>query len=227
MATEMGQFKEAQQAAVGFFFFVTLLMRWFASLVGLVIGVTVTRQDLRDGTIFSVLAKPVARWEYLLAGYLGSLINLMMVWIVLAAVYVGLVYLTDQPLGTVHVMVLLGHATMSVLMLSLGFGLAQRFSAWVSAVLSVVIYNGDTVVGLITSLFTLMKVTVPKGGRQAMAFLFPATNSLDALFGSLAKTALEPVSLIWAFLHLVDYSVVMVLLGWWMFRRQDLISTTE
>jgi len=61
VATEAGQMKEAQQEAAEIFFFVTLLMGWFANLVALVIGVNVTRQEIRDGTIFSVLAKPVAR----------------------------------------------------------------------------------------------------------------------------------------------------------------------
>jgi ABC-type transport system involved in multi-copper enzyme maturation permease subunit len=227
MASAAGELKEAQQAAAGIFIFVTMLMGWFASLVGMVMGVTVTRQDVRDGTIFSVLAKPVARWQYLLGSYLASVIYLLLVWVILAVVYAGLVYLTEQPMGRIHGMVLIGHATLSLLMLSLAFGLAQRFSAWVAALLSLVIYNGDSVMNLITSLFVLMKLRIPEWLSRAMIFPFPATASLDALFESLVRTQLESSSFGWAFLHLLDYSALMLLVGWWLFRRQDLSSATE
>jgi len=155
------------------------------------------------------------------------LVYLLLVWVVLVVVYMGLVYLTEQPLGRLHGLVLLGHTTLSVLMLSLAICLAQRFSAWVAAVLSVVLYSSDSVVNLITSLLGLMKLKVPDGISRAMAFPFPATNRLDALFGGLLKAQLESPGLGWAFLHLVDYSAVMVVLAWWLFRRCDLSPATE
>lgn len=227
MATEAGQLSEAQQAAAGMFLLVTTLMGWFAGLVGLIIGVTVTRQDIRDATIFSLLAKPVARWEYLLGSYLGSVIYLLLVWVVLAAVYVGLVYVTEQPLGRIHGLVILGHAALSLLMLSLAFGLAQHFSAWIAALLGVVIYNGDAAVNALVSLLGLIRLRMPEWMSKALTFPLPATNCFDPLFESLAKIPLQPPPWGWGFLHIIDYSAVMVLLGWGLFRRQDVTSATE
>lgn len=226
-ATQLGQPSEAQQMAMGLFFFVTMLMGWFADLVGLVIGVTVTRQDIRDGTVFSLLAKPVARWEYLLGSYLGSVVYLLLVWLVLTGVYVGLVYVTEQPLGRMHGLVLLGHAALSLLMLSLAFGLAQRFSAWIAALLAVVIYNGDAAVNTLGSLVGLLGLGMPEWIHKALVFPLPATNCFDMLFESLMKTQLQSLPWGWGLLHIIDYSALMVLLGWWLFRRQDVTSATE
>lgn len=227
MATEAGQVSEVQQAAAVVFLFVTMLMGWFAALVGLVIGVSVTRQDIRDGTIFSLLAKPVARWEYLGGSYLGSVICLLLVWVVLAAVYVGLVYVTEQPLDRIHGLVILGRAALSLLMLSLAFGLVQYFSAWIATLLGVVIYNGDAAVDALVTLLDLMRLRMPEWMSKALMFPLPATNCFDPLFASLSKTQLQPPPWGWGFLHILDYSAVMVLLGWWLFRRQDVTSATE
>jgi ABC-type transport system involved in multi-copper enzyme maturation permease subunit len=227
MATEAGEVATAQTQAAVAFFGVIFLMGIFTNLVGLVTGATVTRQEIRDGTIFSVLAKPVTRWEYLLGSYLGGVSYLLLIWVMVAAIHVGLVYLMGQELSQPHVLSLLGRATLSLLLLSLAFCLAQRFSTWVAAVLSVVMFNGDQLVTLIANVFELMKLSFPDGARRALAFPFPATDSLDAVFESLLKTRLESPPVGWAFLHLVDYSAVMVLLAWWLFRRQDLSPTTE
>lgn len=224
VAQEAGEFQQAQQAAVGVLFFIAMSMGWFAGLVALLIGVTITRQEIRDGTIFGLLAKPIARWEYLVGNYLGSLGYLLLIWAILGTIYVGLVSLTGQSWSMSHSMTLIGRLTLSVLVLSLAFGLAQGLSMGAAAVLTLVIYNGKFLVKEFAQLLSLVEVTLPDAVTRAMSYPFPATDGLDALFQSVLEVPLDAPPVGWVFLHLVDYSMVALLVGWWVFRRRDLAT---
>jgi len=225
VAQEAGESQQAQQAAIGVLFFIAMLMGWFASLVALLIGVTVTWQELRDGTIFGLLAKPIARWEYLAGKYLGSLGYLLLIWAILGGIYGGLVSLTGQSWSMSHSLTLVGRLTLSVLVLSLAFGLAQGLSMGVAAVLTLVIYNGKFLVKEFAQLLSLVKVTLPDAVTRTMIYPFPATDGLDALFQSVLEVPLDALPVGWVFLHLVDYSIAALLVGWWLFRRRDLAMT--
>lgn len=203
------------------------LMGIFGNLVALVTGVNVSRQEIKEGTIFGVLSKPVTRLQYLLGSYFGGLVSLLLTWLVLVSTYLLVIYLSGLHPSKADLLLLLGRITLSVLFFGLAFCLAQRFSAWIAAVLGVAIYEGDSVVGLLAMLLRRMRVPVTDRTERLMAFPFPATNGLDALSGAFIKSQLNAPQVGWVFLHLWDYVVVLILVAWWLFRRQDLCQASE
>ncbi|MBZ5534647.1 MAG: ABC transporter permease [Acidobacteriia bacterium] len=226
-ARSAGDTEVANQLSANVILSALALMGFFACLVGLANGVTVIRREIREGTIFSVLSKPLTRAEYLLGSYIGSLVYLSFVWIIFGLLYLGLVYLTRQPMGKLLGLILLARWVYSVLMMSVAFFLALRFNAWIAVVLSVVVYNADSLYNIFPPLLRLVHVELPDWVKGTVLFLFPSTNSLDVLFESLLKARLNPAPVQWAFLSLIDYCAIMVLLAWVVFRRQELSPSTE
>ena len=169
----------------------------------------------------------MTRAEYLLGNYLGSLVYLSLIWIIFSLAYLGLIILTGQPMSKLLGLILLSRWVFSVLIMSVAFFMAQRFNVWIAVVLTVLVYNADSLYGILPPLLRLAHVELPEWVKGSVLFLFPATNSLDVLFESLLKSRLNADPVHWAFLSLIDYCAVMVLLAWLLFRRQELSPTAE
>lgn len=227
LARAAGNAEEVRQASVVLFIGVLSMMGFFASLVALFNGVTVTQQEIRDGTIFSVLSKPVTRAEYLLGSYFASVVYLLFVWAIFAAVCIGTMLLARQHLEKLHGIIILGRIALSVMMLSIAFCLAQRFGPWIAGVLAVFAYNGATFVSAALGIARLLKLSCPPWLAQTLAWPFPATASLDRLAASFLSSPLNAPQVGWTFLHLIDYSAVMVVIAWLLFRRMELCQPGE
>ena len=111
--------------------------------------------------------------------------------------------------------------------MSVAFFLAQRFNAWTAVVLSVGVYNADSLYSIFPPLLRQIHIELPAWVQGTALFLFPSTNSLDVLFDSLLKSRLNSTPVHWAFLSLLDYCAIMLLLAWMIFRRQELSPSAE
>lgn len=227
LAREHGNAEEIRQASAALFIGVLSLMGFFASLVALFNGVTVTQQEIRDGTIFSVLSKPVTRSEYLFGSYCASVVYLLFVWVIFVAVCIGMMLLARQHLERLHGTIILGRIALSATMLSIAFCLAQRFSPWIAGVLAVFAYNGESLVSAAAGIARLLHLSFPLWLGQTLAWPFPATVSLDRLAISFISSPLSTPQVGWTFLHLIDYSAVMVVIAWLLFRRMELSQPGE
>lgn len=226
--------KAAKEAAKDWFYTVPGIISMFISLVGLLAGVSVIRNDIEAGTIFSVLSKPVKRWEYLLGNYLGASCYLLLTWGMVSSIYFSCIYILSLYLGaqqwSLHLVSMLARILLSLLIMSLGFCLAQRFTPLVAATTAVILYHGGALEEASSYLFHRLGVDIPYGVSQALAFPFPAINKLDPLFNlvkNASQTPSYPNDLTWLLLHLLDYSVILVLLASWWFSSQELSPSTD
>lgn len=90
----------------------------YAIVVSVVLGATGLYRELEHKTVFSILTRPVRRWEYLVGKFFGS-------WLVVAAFVlanVGVLLLAVARLG--------GRSTESVLGVGLGSLVAAMLAAW-------------------------------------------------------------------------------------------------
>ena len=71
-------------------------MSIFTSLLAIVATARLIPQDIEDRTVYTILAKPVPRWEYLLGKLLGVLLLLLISIAVMSALFVAVFYAREQ-----------------------------------------------------------------------------------------------------------------------------------
>lgn len=200
------------------------LASWFmASMV----GVTLIRRDLADGTIVSVLSKPVSRGEYVMASAIGGAVFLLLVWMVFALVMTIVLVGSGFSLGLDHFVAMFAEFATSLVAMSIALFLSTRLSPWVAASLAVVIFYGAGVVEATASFAGARGLVVPESVVHALQLPFPVVDALDALRGRLSQDVIDPIPTLPGLIHVVDYSAVMVVLAYLSFRRIDLNRSGE
>ena len=71
-------------------------MSIFTSLLAIVATARLISQDIEDRTVYTILAKPVPRFEYLLGKLLGVLLLLAISVAIMTALFVAILYLREQ-----------------------------------------------------------------------------------------------------------------------------------
>src|SRR5438132_5609431 len=71
-------------------------MSIFSSLLAIVATARLIPQDVEDRTVYTILAKPVPRFEYLLGKLLGVLLLLLISLAVMSALFVAVLYAREQ-----------------------------------------------------------------------------------------------------------------------------------
>src|SRR2546421_628999 len=71
-------------------------MSIFSSLLAIVATARLIPQDIEDRTVYTILAKPVPRFEYLLGKLFGVLLLLAISIVLMSALFVAVLYLREQ-----------------------------------------------------------------------------------------------------------------------------------
>lgn len=105
----------------------------FGLLIAIFIGISLVWREMERRTLYSILSKPVARWEFILGKYLGLLLTLAVNTAVMAAGFYAILLIQDRQapaLGSLEAIYLI------ILELGLVIGVALLFSCISSPALS-------------------------------------------------------------------------------------------
>lgn len=197
----------------------------FTTLIALVAAVTVAsciRSDIAQGTIYSVLSRPLARSEYLVGSLLGSMAVVLLAWFLFGIGAVTMAFLVRDPLTGGHYAAIGGHMLPTLVVSCAALCFATRFNVWAAVGLTVLVLGGRGVVQRIAGLLDL-----PNAVASTLSFPFPVMHALDGLTRRLAGGDLNPAPVLPGVIHLIDYALVMVVLACFSFRRLDLNRTCE
>lgn len=205
---------------------------FFISLAGVVIsivaGVLLVYKELQRKTIYSLLSKPLHRYEFILGRYVGMLLVLLVVVAGLALAWGVVLYLRDVPLR----LVLLKAVILIFAELSVVAAVAMLFSSFSTPVLSGIFTFSVYVVGrlvyFIEELLLANKglfVTVPQLrplGRAAVV-VFPDLSLFD-----ITREILLGLDVSWTWVvqslgYAASYVVILVLLAILIFRSKDFV----
>ncbi|MBM4373037.1 MAG: ABC transporter permease [Deltaproteobacteria bacterium] len=148
---------------------------FFISFMGVVIsittGVILVYKELERKTIYTVLARPVHRWEYLLGKYLGMLLIILVTVLFLSLVWLGVLLVHDAPLqGILAKAVLLIFAELAILS-----AVALFFSSFSTPILSGVLTLAFFLAGRVVHLIEEM---LASASRQSLFVKAPAMRPL-------------------------------------------------
>ena len=197
-------------------------------VISVIVGVLLVYKELERKTIYSLLSKPVERWEFILGRYAGMFGILVSVTAVLSLAWVLVMALCGVPL---HIELL--KAIVLVLgELSIIGAVAVLFSSFSTPILSGIFTFGIFIlgrhVGFIETLLTSSKglfVTAPalRPLGKAVGYVFPDLSLFD-----ITREILLEVEVPWAYVahslgYALCYVLVIVSLAALVFSKRDFV----
>jgi ABC-type transport system involved in multi-copper enzyme maturation permease subunit len=194
---------------------------FFSQVIAAVIGATVMRRDIAEGTVYGVLSKPVSRGEYVAGSAIGSFGVLVLVSLLFFGAVELVTALVKLPLQWDHVAIMVGNLTVASVMLATALFWSTRTNAWITVLLAVLVVNGMGVVKTGAAIVEGFGHEVPPLVVVALQFPFPEIKALGPLTDRLTQSGASSISMTAVFIHLIDYAVVMIVFAYLSFRRLE------
>ena len=206
---------------------------YFISLMGVVIaitsGVILVYKELDKKTIYTVLARPLHRWEFILGKYLGMLQILIIEICALAALWFIILFLTGIPFQLVFVKaVLLMFGEWMIIS-----AVALLFSSFSTPILSGVLSFAIFMVGRVTYIIQEMLEAKSRGlfvsapglrpFGEAIVRVFPDLSIFNISKEILLGQAVEWTYVLQAYAYGLSYVVILVALAVLLFQRRDFV----
>jgi ABC-type transport system involved in multi-copper enzyme maturation permease subunit len=197
----------------------------FGLVMAIFIGVGLVSKEIEKRTLYSLLAKPIARWEFIAGKYAGLLLTLvvntavMTLGVILALFYIGRPYMPYDKEVVIAVYFIL-------LSLALVTAIALFFSCFSSPMLSTLFTLGIYITGVfaedIRGFGQVTKNPAIEAGAKAVYYLVPNFHNFNAI-ATAAHGQLIPVALIWQnTLYAVLYVAVVLLAASAVFSKRNL-----
>jgi ABC-type transport system involved in multi-copper enzyme maturation permease subunit len=224
--SELAVVGQGPRVVLDFGFFAISL---FCVITGVVMGAVLLQREVSDKTIYTILSKPVPRYELLAGKYLGMLGVLGLELVVLTGVW--LLVLFAQSADAVGLGIFKGLALI-FFELSLVGAVAVMFSAMSSPLVTAVLSTGVFVVGRLVYVVEGM-LGQTRGFFQTNPALRPLGEFVTAVFPDLSvfnisQHVLLGVDTPWAymgqaFLYAAGWSALLLVIGVFAFHRRDFV----
>ncbi len=197
----------------------------FAALMVLVAAVTSAtciRSDIVDGTVFSVLSKPIARTHYIVGSVLGSAAVVIVGWMVFAVAATLIAIGNGARLGAASYAGFAGLILQGFVVVGLATLIATRFKLWPAVLLTIAINDGRNVLSTILSL-----AKFPDKVIDVLTFPFPNFGVVAVLVNGHDRASVDAIPVLPGIVHMADYAIVMVVLACLSFRALELNRSSE
>jgi ABC-type transport system involved in multi-copper enzyme maturation permease subunit len=198
-------------------------VRLFGVAIAIAVGINLIHREVERRTIYTILAKPISRSEFLLGKYLGLVATIWLLVAVMGAVFVGVSLLDQAPVGT-------GHAAALLLLgveLAVVVAVATLFSAFTTPTLAALFTTGVWVAGNLTRdlerLAQQTRVDEIIGVARALHQVLPDVAMFNlALKASHGLPIAPGAEIAMPLAYGVAYCAVLLLLASLIFQRRDL-----
>ncbi len=194
----------------------------FGVVTTVVLGVNLLNKELVKRTIYNILSKPVARWQFVIGKFLGLLATLLIMMALMSAALLLLLWLMERRLGW-ELLPAIGAMCME---LGILLAVAIFFS---SIVVTPALAGLFTVATFIAGrsapmLFYFFTDEQPAGLRYGMQALYAILPHLDRFYVAdrvVAGVPPPPVYYLHASIYAVAYATLLLILSVAIFRRRE------
>jgi ABC-type transport system involved in multi-copper enzyme maturation permease subunit len=194
-------------------------------LIAIFIGVGLVYKEMDKRTLYSLLAKPVRRWEFVLGKFLGLVLTLTVNTAAMGVgLFVAMLYVKHSLVsGDVSVLIAVYFIALK---LAIVVALALLFSSATTPLLSILYTAGLYIAGnFIQQMRTLRTDLINPLLAKAMrwlSYLLPNFDNFDVV-GAAAHGRPVPEALIWQnTLYAALYCAIVLAAAAWVFSRRDL-----
>lgn len=123
-----------------------------SAIIAIVLTVYLIPNEIERRTIYTILSKPVLRWQFLVGKYLGAVAALGLMMALMTAILVFVFYLMQrQSVDTETLMTIASAPTMFFVQMSMLAAVAVAFSTFVSPIVNFFLSGGTYLIGTLFS----------------------------------------------------------------------------
>jgi ABC-type transport system involved in multi-copper enzyme maturation permease subunit len=194
---------------------------FFGALIAIFVGVSLVQREIALRTVYSMLAKPVHRWEFLLGKYFGLLTLLAVEIALMTAMFLAVLLIKGSPLTAG----LLWAVLLIFLELALVTAVALFFSSFTTPYLAGMFTVALWIIGhLLADVRAFGLQQGAEGLRPLTELLYwtlPNLDRLDIKGPAAAGEVIAGARIAWAALYAVLYSALLLVAATLLFRRRD------
>ena len=200
---------------MGFFFIV-----FFGLLIAIFLGAKMITEELEKKTIYTVLSKPVHRYELILGKLVGTMFALLINLCFMAGVFLGVIYLKERVLN----LEIFKAMFLIFVSLSLLSSIAIMFSTFATTTISVTLTVFLYIVG---NIFEYLKHLAQKGGMvlkfvlEGAYYLFPNFTNFNINRDVVHGTAVSGLHILKVTIYGLNYIIIFTLLAVLFFRKRE------
>lgn len=195
-------------------------MNIFGVLIAIFVGISLVNKEIEKRTIYTIVSKPVPRYEFLLGKYLGLVITLFINTMVMAVGLLAVMMYLNAPI-TVLLFEALGLIFMEFLVVT---AVALLFSTFTSATLSAIFTLAIYVVGHLSSdlkLFGEKMGEVGKAVLNSIYYVMPNLERFNLKGQVIHHVDVSASQLVLTAAYGVSYVVLLLLIASVIFQRRD------
>ncbi len=198
------------------------MMSGFGSLLSAWAAADAVASEMKTGAVMAVVARPVRRWEFLLAKYLA--VQMLM------AVYVVLMFAMTNVLAWIGGERLVTNPWVLLVYPMVRYGIYSAAAIWLVTMMHpvfafVIVMFGGMIAGMVSP-SSMSLAFLPEWLRRGLFVLLPSVDLLsEDRFLAITSAKLQQTP--WTehltgLAHGLDYALVCLLLAFWAFRRRSL-----
>lgn len=197
----------------------------FGLVMAVFIGVGLVYKEMEKRTLYSLLAKPIHRWEFLVGKYAGLVLTLVINTAFMTVGLVAALFVVGRPFVRSDASILIA-IYFILLSLALVTAIALFFSCFSSPMLSTLFTLGIYVTGIfagdIRGLGALAKGSFLKGVTAVVYYLVPNFHNFNSITAAAHGESI-PFSLVWQnTLYAIVYIALLLLASSAIFSRRNL-----
>jgi ABC-type transport system involved in multi-copper enzyme maturation permease subunit len=150
-------------------------INFFGVLIAIFVGIGLVNKEIDKKTIYTIISKPVARYQFLLGKYLGLSLTLLINTGIMAAGLLAVLYFQDVPIQLV-LFKALGLVYLEFLVVT---AVALLFSTFTSATLSAIFTLAVYVIGHLTTDLKTFGQKMDALGRAVLESIYYLLPNLD------------------------------------------------
>jgi ABC-type transport system involved in multi-copper enzyme maturation permease subunit len=197
-------------------------IQFFSMLIAVMMSVLLISREVDNRTVFNILSKPVARWQFLLGKYLGLVAVVALNMALMVTLLVVLVGLYQRELD----LVLIFAGAMTLLEMALLTAFATLFAVLTKPMLGSVLTLTVFVVGHLSEDVWLLTQHIQTGVSRpviaAVYYVLPNLNRFNFKTEVVHGLAIQPSTIVWAVIYGLAYTALVLFLATIRFGRKDL-----
>jgi ABC-type transport system involved in multi-copper enzyme maturation permease subunit len=197
-------------------------IRLFSVAIAIFVGVSLIHREVERRTVYTILAKPISRAEFLLGKYVGLVVTIWMQMAIMVAAFAVVSLATGAPLGAGHAVAFL----LTAVELALIVAVATFFSAFTTPMLASFFSAGIWMVGHLTrDLRDIGASSLSESVKQATAIFHRLMPDLESFNFSLqaAHGLAFAASDVWLpLVYGAGYVAILLVSAIAVFERRDL-----
>lgn len=193
----------------------------FGVLIAIFVGSSLVYKEIDKRTLYTILSKPMPRYQFILGKYLGLTALLALVTVSMTVVSVAYVLLMGGAIDTVFLLAILLIYCELLLVTAFAVLLSTVTSPILGALVVFSIFVLGHATGVLVDLPQQFEGTTAESVLKAAYYLVPNLNNFNIRAEAANEVAVSPAYVLWVMIYGAAYTFVLLVLASLVFEGKD------